>query len=177
MKEHNGYNVAELTRRLHNMIQITTVTETDESNRVFRVRLEDEDSAELPWPAEVGRNFRRWRPLRIGQQVVIASPGGDPAQAVMIGELYAPQGETVAIETPADPADLDVIEFDDGTVLQYDSGAHVLSVSTAGDTVINVKGNADVRVSGDAQLISTGRMLVKSLTRLVLKGPSKTITL
>ena len=83
------YTLAELNRMVHNMLQITTITSVDHSNRRVRVRLGADQSAELPWPAVVGRNFVAWRPLRKGQQVILLSPGGDPAQGVIIGDLYS----------------------------------------------------------------------------------------
>lgn len=135
MKEQNGFNVAELTRMLHNMIQITTITSVDFDNKVFRVRIgeaESNESAELPWPAEIGRNFRRWRPLRTGQQIVIACPSGDPAQAVMIGEIYSD-----SLPPPCDSPELDVIEYDNGNRIEHDAANGEIRVKAKGNVIVN----------------------------------------
>ena len=52
-----------------------------------------------------------------------------------------------------------------------------LIVRISGDAKVRIDGNAEVKISGFAQIISSGAMLIKSLKRLVLKGPSRTLTL
>lgn len=166
-----SYEVAELQRKLADMIQITTITSVDHANKKLRVRLGADESAELPWPASIGRNFIAWKPLRVGQQVILFSPSGDPAQGVIIGDLYSQ-----AIDSPSTAEEIDLVEFEDGSRLYVKQGGGVF-VDSAGALAITVAGNASIRVSGYAQIIASGRMLIKSLTRLILKGPRATIVL
>jgi phage baseplate assembly protein V len=127
-----SYSLAELTRIVHNMLQVTTITSVDHSNRKVRVRIGGDESAELPWPADIGRNWVRWKPLREGQQVVIACPSGDPAQAVIIGDLYSN-----AIDTSETAENLDVIEFENGNRIQHDVDTGAIHITVNDDVYIN----------------------------------------
>lgn len=109
-----SYEVAELQRKLVGMIQITTITSVDHASKKLRVRLGADESAELPWPATVGRNFVAWKPLRVGQQVILFSPSGDPAQGVIIGDLYSQ-----AIDAPSTNEVVDLIQFNNGNLIEH----------------------------------------------------------
>lgn len=137
-----SWGVAEVERRLANMIRIGVISEVDHGAKKIRVSHGGLKTAWLPWPVEVGRNFKRWRPLREGQQVVLASPSGDLTQAAIIGMLY-----TEALDAPNDNPDIDQTLFDDGTSVQYDSASHVLTVDVpdgAGQVVVNCAGSVTV---------------------------------
>jgi phage baseplate assembly protein V len=126
------YTLAEISRMVHNMLQITTITSVDHTNRRVRVRIGGDESAELQWPADIGRNWVRWKPLREGQQVVIACPSGDPAQAVIIGDLYSQ-----SIDTPETSEELDVIEFENGNRIQHNVTTGEITVIASGNVVVN----------------------------------------
>lgn len=144
-------NTADLTRRLDNLIRLGTIAETDHEARLLRIQSGELLTDWLPWPTEMGRNYRRWRPLRIGTQVVLACPSGDPAQALIIGMLYSD-----ALDSPGTDEHQDLIEFDDGTRIQYDSAAHRLSIDVHGDAAVQVEGDASLVVGGDLAATVTG---------------------
>lgn len=125
-----GYRVSEAERRLNQSITIGSISEVDHQAKKLRVEAGSILTAWLPWPTEMGRNYRRWRPLRKGQQVVLAAPSGDLAQAVVIGMLYSK-----ALPAPSDNPDLDLVEFEDGARFQYDSAAHECIAETGGSRV------------------------------------------
>lgn len=125
-----AYRIRELERRLNNLLMVGTILEVDHAARKLRVEVGEIRTAWLSWPVEIGHNFRRWRPLRKGQQVVLASPSGDPAQAVITGMLYSS-----ALPAPSDNPDLDLVEFDDGARFQYDSASHEYTAETGGSHI------------------------------------------
>ncbi|WP_280565030.1 phage baseplate assembly protein V [Chromohalobacter sp. 48-RD10] len=125
-----AWRLQELERRLNNLLMVGTILEVDHAARKLRVEVGAIRTAWLDWPVEIGRNFRRWRPLRQGQQVVLASPSGDPAQAVISGMLYS-----AALPAPSDSPDLDLVEFEDGARFQYDSAAHESIAETGGSRI------------------------------------------
>lgn len=127
-----NYDTADLTRRLANMLQLTTITRLDHANQRVRVKLGEYESAELPWPADIGRNWVRWKPLREGQQVLIACPNGDPAQAVIIGDLYSN-----AIDSPETAENLDVIEFTNGNRIEHNIETGQITVIASGNVIVN----------------------------------------
>jgi phage baseplate assembly protein V len=137
-------NIADLNRRIESLIRLGTIAQVDHAARKLRVQTGGLLTGWLPWPAEVGRNYRRWRPLRTGTQVILACPSGDPAQAVVVQILY-----TTALDAPSTDPDIDLIEFDDGTLIHYDSAAHRLSIDVHGDASVQVEGDATLMVGGD----------------------------
>jgi phage baseplate assembly protein V len=127
--------IPDMERRIANMVRIGAIHEVDAANKRIRVRSGAITTGWIPWPAEIGRNYRRWRPLRTGQQVIMVSPCGDLSQAVVAGMLY-----TSALASPSSDEDLDIIEYEDGTVIKYDSGESLLTIDSVGDVVINCVG-------------------------------------
>ena len=96
-------NIADLNRRIESLIRLGTIAQVDHGARTLRVQSGGLLTDWLPWPAEIGRNYRRWRPLRVGTQVIIACPSGDPAQALVIGTLY-----TDVIASPGIDPDIEI---------------------------------------------------------------------
>lgn len=129
-----SYDVAELRRKLENLLQITVITQANHATHTVRVRLGADESAELPWPADIGRNFVRWQPLRVGQQVIVACPSGDPALAVIIGNLYSS-----AIDTAETAEELDVIEFTNGNRIEHNVNTGEINIIAIGN--VNVTGD------------------------------------
>ncbi len=84
-----NFDTAELFRRFENLIRIGTIADVDYQGKRLRVKSGELLTDWLPWPAEIGRNFKHWRPLRDNTQVVLACPSGDPAQALIISMLYS----------------------------------------------------------------------------------------
>ena len=127
-----SFNTAQLFRRFENLIRIGTIADVDYQGKRLRVKSGELLTDWLPWPAEIGRNFKRWRPLRDNTQVVLACPSGDPAQALIISMLYSRQ-----LDAPSTDQAIDLIQFDDGTELYYDSNAHHMQINVAGSMTIN----------------------------------------
>ena len=127
------FEIAQLFRRFENLIRIGTIAELDYENKKLRVKTGELITDWLPWPAEIGKNFKRWRPLREGTQVVLACPSGDTAQALIISMLYSN-----AVDSPLTDAEgnIDLIQFDDGTKLEYDSSSSTLTVDATSKITI-----------------------------------------
>lgn len=104
-------------RALQMLLRMGTVYEVDHESVPPKARIESGELITdfLPFPCDMGHNFRRWRAARVGAQVLFACPSGDTRQGVIV-KFYNttdhPQPET-------DPA-VDLVEFDDGTILRKD---------------------------------------------------------
>lgn len=123
----DAYPLSELGRRLHNLVGLGTIAEADHAGGRLRAAIAGRLTGWLPVPALIGRNFRAWIPVRVGAQVAVAAPSGDPANGVVAATLYK------ADQPPPDTSpDHDVIAFDDGTRLTYDSAAHRLDLAVTG---------------------------------------------
>ena len=127
-----SFDIAQLFRRFENLIRIGTIAAVDYHGKRLRVQSGSLLTDWLPWPAEIGRNFKHWRPLRQDTQVVLVCPSGDPAQALIVAMLYADR-----LDAPATDRDVDLTRFEDGTELHYDSGSHHMQIDVVGSMTIN----------------------------------------
>ena len=126
------YNTAELLRRIESIIVFASISETDETARRLRVSIDDgQISGWLPWPADIGRNYIRWHPLRIGCGILLACPSGNLANAQIIGQTYSKN-----LPPPSSAKNIDTIVFEDGTAIEYNSESSTLSVDAVGDIAI-----------------------------------------
>jgi phage baseplate assembly protein V len=146
-------NTAEILRRLQNIIRLGTIAEVNNAARLLRVQSGDLLTNWLPWPAEVGNNFIRWRPLALGTQVVLACEGGEVEQAVIIGMLY-----TNSLNSPSTNHAVDMVRFNDGTTIQHDSSSSHTTVDSAGDVSVI---SPSLVTLDCPQTTVTGQLLVK----------------
>lgn len=154
-----SYNTGELQRLLANLIRYGVVTELDTSDpSAPRVKCSTGglDTDWLPWCAGRAGATRRWSAPRPGEQVVVFSPYGDPAQGFVLPGFYQD-----AHPAPADSQDKDTTVYPDGSTVEYDSASNTLTVNVAGNgnVVVNCK-------------VAT----VKADTSVTLDTPEATVT-
>ena len=144
------HRLKELERKTENVIAIGTISETDHAAGQVRIKIGEIVTAPLPWPADQGRNYTRWRPLRVGQQVVVACPSGDPAQAVVIAMLY-----TETLTRPSADPELDVIDFESGTRVTHSAKTGDVTVAGAGKVTLTSAGDMTLTAGGNFRLSAT----------------------
>jgi phage baseplate assembly protein V len=125
-------NNADIERRLENLLRIGTISAVNHQERLVKVSTGKLITQWLAWPADIGNNYIRWRPLRLNTQVIIACISGDPAQASIIGMLYSND-----LNSPRVDDHIDVIQFNDGSHIQYDSQVHKLTLKCVGDVLVD----------------------------------------
>lgn len=77
-------------RRIAGVIRIGRVTDLDAGTARARVSLGGEAVTDwLPWTAARAGTISEWAPPAVGEQVVVASPGGESNQGVIIGSLFS----------------------------------------------------------------------------------------
>lgn len=169
-------NTAELNRLLHNMCRTGTIDELDHAKKKVRVKLSDTlKTTWLEWPAEIGKNFVRWRPLRLQTPVLILCPSGDISQGQIVGMMYSN-----AISPSSTKETDDVVKFEDGTEIKYDTSAKALSITVKGkvdikcdkDISIKTKGNALVEATGNATVNATAKTTINGLEVILTDGAS-----
>ncbi len=143
-------NTTNLNRQLENLIRIGTIAVVDHAAHKLKVQSGELLTNWLDWPAEIGRNYKRWRPLRLHTQVIISCPAGDPAQAMIIGMLYSSD-----LLPPSSDPDIDLIAFDDGSFLEHHQGNKTLKLHSAGDFTITAAGNISITADGNAKINAT----------------------
>ncbi|OQX16150.1 MAG: hypothetical protein BWK73_04615 [Thiothrix lacustris] len=115
METFDDFRHSEAERESRSSTGLATILDLDFSGK--RVRITDENGFEsdwLRWPADVGRNYVRWRPLRKGQGVVYLALGGDLSQAQIVGTLY-----TDAVDSPSTDPEVDLIQFENGNLIEH----------------------------------------------------------
>jgi phage baseplate assembly protein V len=135
-------DIADINRRIENVLRLGTIHAVDHDARTLRVKSGDLVTDWLPWPADIGRNYKRWRPLRVGTQVILGSVSGQCEQALIIGMLY-----TQALDTPSTDDGTDIIEFDDGSIVEHNTSG--MKVHSAGTLNITAAGTINI-TSGSA---------------------------
>nr|WP_242507946.1 phage baseplate assembly protein V [Rhodothalassium salexigens] len=145
-----SHAVTDIARRLANLIGLGTIAEVDPSVARVRVTLNGRLTDWLPLPAPIGRNAIGWHPPRVGAQVLVACPGGDPANAVIVQALYSAD-----CPAPSDDPALDTVRFEDGTQVTYDSEAHELRLALPAEGARVIVECAE-RVTIDAPAIDLG---------------------
>ncbi|QXH34696.1 phage baseplate assembly protein V [Pseudomonas muyukensis] len=109
-----------------------------------RVRVSDGDwtSAWVRWHGQAAGKARHWRAPSLGEQGVLISPSGEPAQGTFVPGLYGDAGSA-----PDDRDHVEVWRFADGGSLSYDwqAGRYDIQLPT---------GNARVQVGASTLLVS-----------------------
>ncbi|SDF04928.1 phage baseplate assembly protein V [Rhodospira trueperi] len=157
MGHDHDIDTADLHRRAGNMLRAGTIAAVDHDRARVCVRLAGRLTGWLPWPAEVGRNFRAWRPLRVGQPVMVAAPSGDPANGQIVQTLYS-----AALPPPDTDPQADAVHYEDGTVHRYHSGAHEhrLDLRACDGTARVLTGQAETLVAPDRIELRVGSSVI-----------------
>lgn len=166
----SGYSATDTDRRMANTITIGRIKAVDTAKGLAQVDLDGPGTDWIPWTAARAGGDRTWKCPEVGEQVVVAAPGGELANAVIIGSLY--QNE---FNEPADSADIDRTVYKDGTVVEYDRAAHQykIDVSASSGSVVVICKTAAVQASESVTLdtpdvFAKGNMTVDGM--LTYKG-------
>lgn len=119
-----SWEAAEQERRTSNFLRIGRISQIDAAAAVVKVIVGGLESDWVPFMTSRAGPDRVWHPPEIGEQVVIASPYGDLAQAIVLGSLYQD-----AYPAPAASADTHKTLYSDGAFVQYDRQNHQYTVS------------------------------------------------
>ena len=156
-------DVAELARRLANVVRAGTVAEVDPGGVRARVRYAADPAGSpvlsgwLRWIGHAAGADRGWRPPSVGEQVLLLAPYGELSAGWILPGAYSD-----AFPAPDASGAKHVLAYRDGARIQYDSEAHALSaVLPEGATAalnapggITLTGNVtidgDLAVRGDA---------------------------
>ncbi len=142
------YRMAELERRLANVVRLGTIEEVDYSGNVPRARIKigKLKTTWLPLPAgRAGGDRVSWH-YEAGEQVHVLSPDGRLENAVIGHAINSGSAGAVS-----DSADTPRIQFSNGDTIEYDRVAKVLTINVGDKLVINGKTvmNGDVSLIGD----------------------------
>lgn len=131
----------------------------------------DWTSAWVRWHAIAAGKARHWRAPSMGEQGVLVSPSGEPAQGTFVPGLYGNAG------APPDNRDhVEVWRFDDGGSLVYDWAANSYTIKLPAGTVnIEVGGSkavlTDHAITAKSTAISAeAESITAKATQITLQG-------
>lgn len=132
---------AEILRLLHNLIRLGTIAEVQYQPPRVRVKTGDNETDWLHWLNLRAGTTLDWDPPTLGEQVILFSPAGDLAQAIVVVGINSDQHPA-----PSDNKDLWLRQFPDGSTFAYNHGEHRLDINIKGDAHIHIEKNATLQV-------------------------------
>lgn len=147
--------LTELERKLENLARLGAVCAVDAGAARCRVQSGSLQTAWLPWLTRRAGSDSDWWAPSIGEQVLVLSPGGDPAQGLVLPAVYS-------TEHPAPESDPGVrrVTFEDGSTIAYNNAAHVLHADLVGDAVLVAVGDVTATADGDIAATAGGNVTV-----------------
>lgn len=158
------YRLSELERRFENLMRYGTVEQLDEAAARVRVRSGGMLTGWLPWFTHRAGADRSWHAPEEGEQVVVFSPSGEPAQGVVLPAIYQS-----AHPAPADAKTLHRMVYDDGTVIEYDRAGHKLLASVRGDAEV-IADNDITATAGRNATVSAAAQMTLIAPQIFMQG-------
>lgn len=162
----------ELKRRLENIVQVGTVSETKtkDGKALARVILDDDGetkrvSAFLPVVSLANSFVKVWFPIRVNEQVLVISPFGNANSGFIIRSIF----NRGCKEPDGSNEHTAIIEFEDGTVISYDSKASNLKINAVKSINIfcvdvNIEASNSAYVKAPVTTIESETLVKGSLT-------------
>lgn len=122
-------------RLIQNLIQFGTITETKiaAGKMLARVKVDDDRTTDFFPVLSKNNSFtKKASPIRVGEQVVVLSPGGVGNVGVILGSIY----NTSNKEPEGLNDKREVVTYEDGTTIFYDSESKTLDINAVG--LINI---------------------------------------
>lgn len=131
----------ETNRLILNLVRKGTILEVNHQAALCRVASGELRTNWIPWMAIAAGTTLDWRPPTAGEQVLLISPGGDPADAVVLCGIYSTKAPA-----PGDSPDTHTRVYPDGAVVEYNHQAHRLTAVLPAGAQILVDSPAAVTV-------------------------------
>lgn len=175
--EETDFLIGEILRRLANIIRIGKVVEVNYQNQKAKVKLGELQTGYLPWVIDRAGSDRSWKPIDVGEQVVVLAPYGELKGGVILPSLYQ---KTYSCPTP--DKNKHTIIWEDGSTAVFDKKTSSLNVEIKGKVTVNIIGDAQISaqnvsitaqnttVNGNA--VVTGNATVNGSVSLAGGGPA-----
>lgn len=131
----------ELNRLLLNLVRKGTVLEVNHQAALCRVASGELQTNWIPWLAIAAGTTLDWRPPTAGEQVLLLSPGGDPADAVALCGIYSSKAPA-----PSKKANTHTRIYPDGAAFEYDHEDQVLQIFLPGRAVARLVASSAVHI-------------------------------
>ncbi|WP_338799583.1 phage baseplate assembly protein V [Pseudomonas monteilii] len=141
-----SYAAAQMDRMLAGLLIPCYVVAVDLVDAKVRVTDGgDWTSAWVRWHSLASGKARHWRAPSIGEQGMLVSPSGEPAQGTFVPGLYGKAGDR-----PDNRDHVEVWRFDDGGSIVYDWAANSYTIKLPTGTVNIEVGSSKATITDDA---------------------------
>lgn len=146
-------------RQIGQLVMIGVIAELDEAKARVRVDVDGLKTDWLPFTASrAGPGVREWSAPEVGEQVVVVSQYGDPAQGIVLGSVYQ-----TAHAAPANLKTTHRTEFADGAFIQYAREGHLYNIDVpAGGAITLHIGQTTLKLEDGKATLTTPELLVDS---------------
>ncbi|MEJ1436572.1 MAG: phage baseplate assembly protein V [Candidatus Sedimenticola sp. (ex Thyasira tokunagai)] len=138
------FELAQLSRQLHNLIRPGTIAEVDCDAARVRVTSGDLLTGWLPWLTTRAGNDRSWWAPEVGEQVLLLCPAGNPAQGYALPAIYQ-----AAHPANGNSPDLHRTTYSDGAIIEYHRGDHHLAVTLPAGGTLTLSAQGGIHIEGD----------------------------
>ena len=141
---HPVFDISELNRRVANLILAAKVVEVDYRRARVKAQSGELVSGWLPWLTQRAGLDRSWWAPSVGEQVLVLSPSGDPAQGMVLPGLYQD-----AHDAPSSNPDDNRVVYRDGAVFSYDRARHHWDIRLPAGATVALIASGGVSIEGD----------------------------
>lgn len=124
--------IADLRRRLDNMIRLGTIAQVDHAKALCRVQSGAITTGWLPFFTRRAGTTNEWDPVSQGEQCTVLSPSGELAQGVVLVGLYSS-----ANPPQSSSPDVHRIQWANGDFLEHNAATGALTLQCSGPVSIN----------------------------------------
>ncbi|MEM6602506.1 MAG: phage baseplate assembly protein V [Pseudomonadota bacterium] len=144
-----GFHLAELSRKLSNMIRIGNIHAVDAAQARAKVALQGDEiiTKYLPWISGRAGQTATYSAPEVGEQCVLFSPDGETANGIILYGLFSD-----LLPAPAESSAIHRIIFKDGASISYNH--------ETGDLDIDVKGNVHVAAAASVHITAPEDMSI-----------------
>lgn len=139
MPQQLAFDLAELTRRLANLIRIGTVEQVDYDAKTLRVVMGEIRTGWITWGTDSAEGDLDWSPYEVGEQVMMLAPNGELSSAVVVCALNRNDAPP-----PANAAHIHYRKFKDGAEFEYNRQSQTLRVEGVANVLI--RGSNETKV-------------------------------
>jgi len=162
-----AYRVTELERRLTNLVRVGKVAAADYQAAQVRVQIGPITTAWRPWLTLRAGGDRTWWAPEVGEQVLLFSPAGEPAQGWVL-----PAGFSDAAPAPAASPDIKREVFADGSEFSFDRSTGTLTVNVTGDVSVVAGGRASLEAGGPIDVTAAEAITVTAGGPVSIEAPA-----
>ncbi len=147
------FEIAELLRRIENMLRLGTVAEIDHDTAKVRVQYDVDEQGKpiltnlIQWGVESASDNIEWNPPKIGEQVLIAAQSGNMAIAKVIARFYQTN-----FPAPSNIETLHKKQYSDDAVFSYDTSTKQFDIILPAGGKINFVADGGISITGDIDL-------------------------